>query len=206
MPSVDNAHKGNKDSENCVFPVFPLQRVVFPDSVLRLQIFEQRYLDMIARQLSSSEGFVTCLIKKGNETGVVATPFTYGTYVEIVDFDQKDNGILLITCLGRQRVKLNSCSSLPDNLLSANVSFLDNLPQESITEHQSELIDLLTDLGKHPQVEILEAPERWQHMDFIVERLTEFLPVSEPQKQALLEESQLETRIAMLYQMLAWLK
>ena len=62
------------------------------------------------------------------------------------------------------------------------------------------------DLGKHPQVEILEAPERWQHMDFIVERLTEFLPVSEAQKQAVLEESRLDTRIAMLYQMLAWLK
>ncbi len=201
MPNTENT-----GSDNPVLPVFPLQRVVFPDSVLRLQIFEQRYLDMIARQLSSNQGFATCLIKKGNETGIPATPFTYGTYVEIVDFDQREDGILLITCLGRQRIKINSSSALPDNLISANVSFLDNLPQELISEQQHELINLLTDLGKHPQVEILDAPERWQHMDFIVERLTEFLPVSEPQKQAILEESLLETRIAMLYQMLAWLK
>ncbi|GAA4350589.1 LON peptidase substrate-binding domain-containing protein [Kangiella taiwanensis] len=179
---------------------------MFPDSVLRLQIFEQRYLDMIARQLSNEQGFATCLIKKGNETGIPATPFDYGTYVEIVDFDQREDGILLITCLGKQRVRINSTSILPDKLISANISFLENLPQEPITEHQNELIDLLMDLGKHPQVEILEAPERWQHMDFIVERLTEFLPVSEAQKQAVLEESRLDTRIAMLYQMLAWLK
>lgn len=201
MPNTDNI-----GSDNQVLPVFPLQRVVFPDSVLRLQIFEQRYLDMIARQLSNNQGFVTCLIKKGNETGIPATPFSCGTYVEIVDFDQREDGILLITCLGKQRVTINSTSTLPDNLISGNVSFLENLPQELIGEQQHELINLLTDLGKHPQVEILEAPERWQHMDFIVERLTEFLPVSEPQKQAILEESQLETRIAMLYQMLAWLK
>ncbi|GAA4362833.1 LON peptidase substrate-binding domain-containing protein [Kangiella marina] len=197
---------GSLGGDNQVLPIFPLQRVVFPDSVLRLQIFEQRYLDMIARQLSNNQGFATCLIKKGNETGIPATPFTYGTYVEIVDFDQREDGILLITCLGRQRVKVNSSSILPDNLISANVSFLENLPQVPIRDNQGELIDLLTDLGKHPQVEILEAPERWQHMDFIVERLTEFLPVTEPQKQAVLEESHLETRIAMLYQMLAWLK
>ena len=201
MPSADS-NRG----ENQVLPIFPLRRVVFPDSVLRLQIFEQRYLDMIARQLSNEQGFATCLIKKGNETGTPATPFDYGSYVEIVDFDQREDGILLITCLGKQRVKINSSSILPDQLISANVSFLENLPQEPINEHQNELIDLLTDLGKHPQVEILEAPERWQHMDFIVERLTEFLPVTEPQKQAVLEESQLDTRIAMLYQMLAWLK
>ncbi|WP_223578529.1 LON peptidase substrate-binding domain-containing protein [Kangiella taiwanensis] len=201
MPSAESIR-----SENQVLPIFPLQRVVFPDSVLRLQIFEQRYLDMIARQLSNEQGFATCLIKKGNETGIPATPFDYGTYVEIVDFDQREDGILLITCLGKQRVRINSTSILPDKLISANISFLENLPQEPITEHQNELIDLLMDLGKHPQVEILEAPERWQHMDFIVERLTEFLPVSEAQKQAVLEESRLDTRIAMLYQMLAWLK
>lgn len=199
MPSAESV-------QNTVLPIFPLQRVVFPESVLRLQIFEKRYLDMIASQLSNDEGFGVCLIKKGNETGIPAVPCQYGTYVEIVDFDQKDDGILLITCLGRQRFRINSSSHLPDNLISANVSFLENLEQKAIGDSQGELIDLLNDLTKHPQVEILDSPERWQHMDFIVERLTEFLPVDERQKQTILEESDLNTRIAILYQMLAWLK
>lgn len=193
-------------ADNRVLPIFPLSRVVFPESVLRLQIFEQRYLDMIARQLSNNEGFGVCLIKEGNETGIAATPFSIGTYVEIVDFDQKDDGILLITCLGKQRFKINSTSIMPDNLISANVSFIDNMEPKPINDEQGELIQLLNDLAQHPQVEILDSPERWQHMDFIVERLTEFLPVSEQQKQTILEESDLNTRIATLYQILAWLK
>ena len=205
MPSGANQDRDNP-KDNQVIPIFPLRRVVFPDSVLRLQVFEQRYLDMIARQLSNDQGFGVCLIKKGNETGIPATPYNLGTYVEIVDFDQKDDGILLITCLGRKRFKMNTSSNLPDNLISANVSFLKNLEQHPITDEQGELISLLEDLTKHPQVEILDSPDRWQHMDFIVERLTEFLPVSEVQKQAILEESDLNTRIAVLYQVLAWLK
>lgn len=191
---------------NRVIPIFPLQRVVFPDSVLRLQIFEQRYLDMIAKQLSQKQGFGVTLIKKGNEAGIPATPFEFGTYVEIVDFDQKDNGLLLITCIGQQRFRINSQTVMPDKLITANVSWLDPLKQRAITDDQSELLHLLSDLSKHPQVDILDVPERWTELGFVLERLTEYMPITEKQKQAVLEESDLDTRIAMLYQMLGWLK
>ncbi|MCW8857873.1 MAG: LON peptidase substrate-binding domain-containing protein [Kangiella sp.] len=191
---------------NRVIPIFPLQRVVFPDSVLRLQIFEQRYLDMIAKQLSQQQGFGVTLIKKGNEAGIPATPFEFGTYVEIVDFDQKDNGLLLITCIGQQRFRINSQTVMPDKLITANVSWLDPLKQRAITDDQSELLHLLSDLSKHPQVDILDVPERWTELGFVLERLTEYMPITEKQKQAVLEESDLDTRIAMLYQMLGWLK
>lgn len=190
---------------NRVIPIFPLQRVVFPDSVLRLQIFEQRYLDMIARQLSQQQGFGVTLIKKGNESGIPATPFEFGTYVEIVDFDQKDNGLLLITCVGQKRFRINSQTVMPDKLITANVSWLEPLKQRAMTDDQSELLHLLRDLSKHPQVDILDVPERWTELGFVLERLTEYMPITERQKQAVLEESDLDTRIAMLYQMLGWL-
>ncbi|HEY9029881.1 MAG TPA: LON peptidase substrate-binding domain-containing protein [Kangiella sp.] len=190
---------------NRVIPIFPLQRVVFPDSVLRLQIFEQRYLDMIARQLSQQQGFGVTLIKKGNEAGIPATPFEFGTYVEIVDFDQKDNGLLLITCVGQKRFRINSQTVMPDKLITANVSWLEPLKQRAMTDDQSELLHLLSDLSKHPQVDILDVPERWTELGFVLERLTEYMPITERQKQAVLEESDLDTRIAMLYQMLGWL-
>ncbi|ACV26026.1 LON peptidase substrate-binding domain-containing protein [Kangiella koreensis] len=194
-----------KSEANQVIPIFPLQRVVFPDSVLRLQIFEQRYLDMIAKQLSQQQGFGVTLIKKGNEAGIPATPFEFGTYVEIVDFDQKDNGLLLITCVGQKRFRINSQTVMPDKLITANVSWLDPLKQRAMTDDQSELLHLLSDLSKHPQVDILDVPERWTELGFVLERLTEYMPITEKQKQAVLEESDLDTRIAMLYQMLGWL-
>lgn len=193
-------------STNSMIPIFPLNRVVFPDSVLRLQIFEQRYLDMISRQLSQSEGFGTCLIKKGQEAGRTASPFKLGTYVEIVDFDQRDNGLLTITCLGKNRFTINSSEKLPDGLLTANVSWLAPMEQAKVLEEQSELINLLTDLSQHPEVDIIDEPEKWGELGFVMERLTEYMPINERQKQAILEESSLELRKSMLYQMLTWLR
>lgn len=38
-------------------PLFPLKTVLFPGCVLDLQIFEARYLDMIARCMKQGTGF-----------------------------------------------------------------------------------------------------------------------------------------------------
>lgn len=187
-------------------PIFPLQRVVFPDSVLRLQIFEQRYLEMISQQLSANQGFGVTLIRKGFEAGKAAIPYRYGTYVNIVDFDQKDNGLLMITCLGEKRFQIHQQQIMDNHLIKADVSWLDSLQERMIGDEQSELVALLSELSQHPQVDIIDAPDKWNELGFVIERLTEYMPISELQKQAFLETSDLDLRIAMLYQMLSWLK
>ncbi len=193
-------------SDNSLIPIFPLQKVVFPDSVLHLQIFEQRYLDMLSQQLAKGEGFGTCLIKKGQEVGFPATPFAMGTYVEIVDFDQSAKGLLNISCIGKRRFMLNNLETLPSGLLTANVSWLMPIMQKRLADEGSELIALLQDLSQHPQVDILDDAEKWSELGFVMERLTEYMPIDEPQKQAILEISNLDLRQAMLYQILAWLQ
>ncbi len=193
-------------SRNSVIPIFPLNRVVFPDSLLRLQIFEQRYLQMISEQLAKGEGFGVCLIKKGNEVGTPATPFMQGTYVEIIDFDQADTGLLNICCQGLQRFKINNLEVLESKLLSANVSWLQNNKSQSLADDQSELVDLLIDLSQHPQVEIIDDQDKWSELGFVMQRLTEYLPISERQKQALLETNCLELQQAILFQMISWLR
>lgn len=193
-------------ARNSVIPVFPLSRVVFPDSLLSLQIFEQRYLQMVSEQLSKSEGFGVCLIKKGNEVGIPATPFMVGTYVEIIDFDQTEAGLLKILCQGKQAFQINSLETLESKLLSANVSWLPAVENQTIIESQSELVDLLSDLSSHPQVEIIDDPERWSDIGFVMERLAEFMPISERQKQAFLETTNLELRQSILLQVLSWIR
>ncbi len=200
------ASRDEKSCKNSVIPIFPLSRVVFPDSLLRLQIFEQRYLKMIAEQLARSEGFGVCLIKKGNEVGVPATPFSIGTYVEIVDFDQTETGLLKIVCLGQRRFQINSLQALESGLLSANVSWLAPMARQNLHQESSELTNLLLDLSQHPQVEIIDQPEKWNELGFVMERLTEYMPISERQKQAILETPDLALRQAILYQILSWLK
>ncbi|MRX27500.1 LON peptidase substrate-binding domain-containing protein [Kangiella sp. HZ709] len=193
-------------SNNSVIPIFPLSRVVFPDSLLRLQIFEQRYLKMVSEQLSKGEGFGVCLIKRGNEAGIPATPFTIGTYVEIVDFDQTESGLLKIICLGQRSFQINSLEILESNLLTANVSWLEPIDQKQVLDEQAELVNLLSDLSDHPQVEIIDDEQKWSQLGFVMDRLTEFMPISERQKQSILETTDIELRQAILFQMLNWIR
>ncbi|NVJ67480.1 MAG: LON peptidase substrate-binding domain-containing protein [Gammaproteobacteria bacterium] len=193
-------------TSNSLIPIFPLGRVVFPDSLLRLQIFEQRYLDMVSSQLAKQQGFGVCLIKKGFEVGLPAKPFTIGTYVEIIDFSQNDSGILNIVCQGTQRFQINNLETMPNQLLTANVSWLEPLPEKILPDGEDELRNLLKDLSQHPQVDILDIPDKWNQLGFVMERLSEFLPIQEKQKQAILEISDLNLRQTILYKMLHWLK
>ncbi len=193
-------------ADNRLIPIFPLGRVVFPDSLFRLQIFEQRYLSMISEQLSKGQGFGVCLIKKGQEVGHPAVPFSMGTYVEIVDFEQSDAGILNISCLGKERFQINSLETLPDNLQTANISWLKPLESLTLPNEEDELRSLLMDLSQHPEVDIIEDPIKWNELGFVMERLTEFLPIQEQQKQAILETADLNMRQTILYKMLHWLK
>lgn len=161
---------------------------------------------MLSQQMSKGQGFGVVLIKKGQEAGFAATPYQIGVAVEIIDFDQQANGLLQISCLGTKRFQINSLSRLEDNLLSANISWLPEIETKVIESGQSELANLLSDLSKHPQVDIIDAPEKWQQLNFVLERLTEYMPMDEKQKQAILEESSLQLRTNMLYKILAWLK
>ena len=45
---------------NLVTPLFPLTVNVLPGAFLPLQIFEPRYIDMVKKSLSNSEGF--CIV------------------------------------------------------------------------------------------------------------------------------------------------
>ena len=58
--------------ETLDIPLFPLQTVLFPGTLLPLKIFEQRYLDMAAACMKDNLPFGVCLIEKGSEVGASA--------------------------------------------------------------------------------------------------------------------------------------
>ena len=87
-------------------PLFPLSSVLVPHGAMPLQIFEQRYLDMVASCMRTGTGFGMVWLRKGSEVsgGSIDTPDIgdYGTYARITDFDQLPNGLLGITIRGEQ--------------------------------------------------------------------------------------------------------
>jgi hypothetical protein len=73
-----------------------------------LQIFEQRYLDLVKESMRSGEGFGIVRIERGAEVADDDLPDARagGHVARIVDWDQLDNGLLGITVAGRQRFRL----------------------------------------------------------------------------------------------------
>ena len=86
--------------------------VVFDSHALgrmSLQIFEQRYLDLVAR-MRENEGFGVIWPKQGSEVsgGRLIRPTAVRHRAHIVDWDQLPNGLLGILIEGAQRFDVQS--------------------------------------------------------------------------------------------------
>ena len=69
-------------------PLFPLNTVLFPSEALPLQIFEERYKQMMQDCLDSDSKFGVVLIKSGSEVGEPAIPHSMGTVAHIVQVNR----------------------------------------------------------------------------------------------------------------------
>ncbi|MCH7786150.1 MAG: LON peptidase substrate-binding domain-containing protein [Chloroflexi bacterium] len=89
-------------------PLFPLNVVLFPNASIPLQIFEERYKQMIQDCLDSDSKFGVALIKAGSEVGGPAIPHTTGTMAHIVQVNRVDGGRMFISIIGQQRFQIKN--------------------------------------------------------------------------------------------------
>ncbi len=175
-------------------PLFPLQLVMFPGGRLDLQIFERRYIDLITQCMRTETGFGICLLKKGAEIAQAGTQQTIhrtGTYVNIIDWNQLENGLLGITVEGTAKFNIEECWLADSGVLTANVAFSENdsVGKQSIPidDDFTALSELLQNLESHPLVEqknlIIDYDNLWD----LGWRLAELIPVENAKKQDLLE-------------------
>ena len=102
--------------------LFPLTINVLPGAYLPLQIFEPRYIDMVKDCLGKERGFCIVLIKEEKELSTLqAQHSATGTYVEVVDFNQLENGLLGITVQGKYRAQILDRTEQDDGLLLGNI-------------------------------------------------------------------------------------
>lgn len=182
-------------------PLFPLNTVLFPGGPLPLRIFETRYIDMISERLRADAPFGVVLIREGRETGPAAT-FDVGTLARITDWYQGSDGLLGVTAVGGRRFALRATSRQPDGL---NVGEVDLLPDEApvpLPESHRGLAQVaaavLDDLGR-----LYESLERrYDDAGWVTWRLIEVLPLDLDQKQACLERSTVEERLALVSRLL----
>ncbi len=195
------------DSEERVLPLFPLNTVLFPGAALPLQIFEERYKQMLQDCLAADSWFGAVLIKEGVEVGGPAVPHTTGTVAEIVQVSDEQRGRFLISCVGRQRFHIKSISDeLP--YLSGSVELLAEEADQGVTpeltavvrEAVAAYLALASGLGGG-WVRDIPVPTEPVSLSYLAAAA---LQVDTARKQALLEEptasSRLQSALSLLNQ------
>ncbi|PKO88674.1 MAG: peptidase S16 [Betaproteobacteria bacterium HGW-Betaproteobacteria-10] len=168
-------------------PLFPLNAVLFPDGVLPLKIFEQRYLDMAANCLRENKPFGVCLIANGDETGLAAKPHPVGTLATINNWEMEQLGILMVTAQGGRRFRIIESRTGPDNLLVASVEMLADALPAALPPERERLLPLLRRVVKDLGSERIPEPHRYDDAEWVGYRITEVLPIQNLAKQKLLE-------------------
>jgi Lon protease-like protein len=180
--------------------LFPLNTVLFPGSILPLQIFEQRYLNLVTDCMKQQTGFVIVLISEGKEVGAAPQIYRTGCYVEIIDWESLDNGLLGITIQAKYRAQLSNSSVRDDGLLLAEASPLRSTLDDDATlpERFKPLSDTLEQLLHHPFADRYRGKVDFDNTADICYRLGELLPISNKEKQLLLETETSEQMLDLL--------
>jgi Lon protease-like protein len=93
-------------------PLFPLNSVLFPNMLMALHIFEDRYREMMSECIERDGPFGVVLLRTGNEVGDdEAEPYLVGTAAVIRDVDRLANGRMNIVAQGTDRFRIRQFDS-----------------------------------------------------------------------------------------------
>jgi Lon protease-like protein len=177
-------------------PLFPLSSVLFPGGRLPLQIFEQRYLDLVRGCLKEDTGFGLAWIASGAEVALPGEGMPnlgeVGCHARIVDWDSLPNGLLGITIEGNERFNLISARAEANQLVMGEVEMDPALEAEPMREDWDSMREVLVNLEEHPHVQKLgirpDHNDAWQ----VGYALAQLLPVDESIKYNLLRLDDIE--------------
>lgn len=89
-------------------PLMPLKKVLFPQQEIVLQIFEERYKEMLSYCVENNEQFGVVLIDSGKEVGDEAIPHSIGTTLKIREIVTTSSDRILLTGYGHKRFQIDT--------------------------------------------------------------------------------------------------
>jgi len=181
--------------------IFPLNAVLFPEGVLALRIFEQRYIDMTKCCLRDNQPFGVCLIREGSEVGPPALPETVGCTATITQWEMPHLGLFHILARGGNRFRILDTQTAKNGLISGRVRLFP--PEDystAIDEMCREVLEIAIDkVG----AEGFPEPIKLDDPAWISYRVAEILPIDMVVKQQLLEMQDAAARFHRLRSILA---
>lgn len=171
-------------------PLFPLSTVLLPYGHMPLQIFEQRYLDLVADCMRAGSGFGVVWLRSGSEISSrgIDTPDVgdYGTYARITDFDQLPNGLLGITIEGSERFDVVDVWRERNGLVRAQVELASPLTPTPMLDSWQSLTTVLKGLEAHPHIQQMALEIDYNNAWEVAFSLVQLLPLEESVKYELL--------------------
>ena len=179
--------------------LFPLHTVLLPGAALGLRVFEPRYLDLVRDCSHRGEGFGICLILAGDEVGAPVTPAKFGTEALIEDFGIGDDGLLTLRVRGARRFKVRRTRVRDNGLVVADIGWHRDTDVDELRPQHGLLAMVLERILEQVGGEHADVPmSRYEDAAWIGWRLAELLPLSDPQRQALLQEDDPHARLDQL--------
>jgi Lon protease-like protein len=176
-------------------PIFPLRTVLFPDGLLPLKIFEQRYLDMTKACIRDDSPFGVCLIREGGEVGEPALPFQVGCTARIAEWDMPHLGMFHLLCRGERVFRIVEHWTGKNGLVSALVQEREPALRDALPADFQELGALLGRIIDQVGAESFPAPVLLDDAQWVGCRLSEALPLDPEVKQRLLEAGSAHQRL-----------
>jgi Lon protease-like protein len=169
-------------------PLFPLGTVLFPEGLLPLRIFEQRYLEMAKACLRDQSPFGVCLIREGAEVGAPAVPESIGCLARIVHWDMPQFGLLQIIARGSLRFRILERRLQADGLARADIELLRAESDAPVPADCAACRQLVERFAQEHGDRIYAKPYRFDSSAWVAARLAEVLPLPAAVRQRLLEQ------------------
>jgi hypothetical protein len=155
-----------------------------------LQIFEQRYLDLVSSSMKSGEPFGNVWIRRGAEVAqrgrAAAELGDWGTLARIVDWDQLSNGLLGITIQGEGRFDLHDTQVQANGLVLGEVAYRQQPAAARMLPQWQPMRAVLQSLETHPHVQRMQLQVDYDDAWQVGWNLVQLLPLEEHLKYQLL--------------------
>ena len=189
-------------------PIFPLEGViVFPGSVLPLNIFEKRYLNMIDDSLKTDLkliGIIQPLSRKKKDLDSFKN--SVGCYGKIIKYEETDKKTYLISLRGLSRFRIKTSYLTKKGYLKSHITendFKDDIDEVNNNKNFkfSNSNSLKTILKSYLKIKKLSS--NWDYINQmsnldLVNQLSMICPFSIQEKQMLLESSSMNDRYILL--------
>lgn len=167
--------------------IFPLNTVLYPESLLPLRIFEQRYVDMTKTCIAQESAFGVCLILDGAEAGTPAVPHAVGCAARIVEWEVPSPGLFNLLVRGESVFRIHQRRVMADGLIRAEVQLEPPAAPMPLPDSYRGLGEVLGEVIRQVGRERFPQPLRIDDAAWVCHRLAEVLAVPQAARQRLLE-------------------